>query len=668
MARHTIVPSEQLDRRILDYVMTMTERGRQWWTDPVMGVNGSRHEEFTEYRLRMEGRRSVAELYHDAKDEPFEGAANIGTGLEGIFGEFLIPLLLANTHDLEPKLQALLYGTKQVNNDLTTFHDFYHHFEVPEKRALVEHSTRELLTIGTAFHKWQYQTVWEESELDLPIWLNPVTGLPDMFDAGDGKQVPRPADPKTPEERIPRDPVTGTPFRLSSMKAVDQRLAREGPELVVVPAERIGFPHGETRPDPNRWDWCSEDFEVTPFWLLGKEGEPFHGKLRLTPLWQKLGLDPDTLYSDPTKLASATTPIKLRAFYGKYPAASDGAPIEIAALVCVDHRLLLGWRPSPFTRRPYFNRQVWHTGTSPFGKGIPETLFSLRSAMDCILNQEIDYGNLTNHPVTLLSDLAKMEDEEYGVTGPGLVWTLRDINGVKFLQPPARGRDPVAMLNWLISHAMRMWGVSDLMLNAPSDQLSSLPSTARGTQAILNTGSIKFGHLTKRLSAVDTSEYQFVHDEFRTRLSNEKLVIRNGQPAGLSPAEREQYFAPTLRIVAVGNGISTNPILRQQTLTQFLTMALQLHIPFIEQDLEAYKQLVDQSVASYGIDLTLKDPEALEQSRVFLQLMQTPEGQRMLPAMLQTVMMEVQEHQATPASAAQNGATNGQPTNGFPQR
>src|SRR3990167_10892234 len=118
-----IVPSEILERRILDYVLTITERAKGWWKQDVHGTSLSRRDEFQEYRLRMEGRRSVAELYSDAKTEPFDGASNIGVGIESIFSEFLIPLLISNRHDLEPMLQASYKGSGSPQDDLTTFHD-----------------------------------------------------------------------------------------------------------------------------------------------------------------------------------------------------------------------------------------------------------------------------------------------------------------------------------------------------------------------------------------------------------------------------------------------------------------------------------------------------------------------------------------------------------------
>ena len=132
-----ILHSEGLDKRVLEYILTITERARGWWKQPVEGTTLNRRDEFQEYRLRMEGRRSVAQLYSDAKTEPFDGASNVGVGIEPIFSEFLIPLLLANTHDLEPMLQATYKGTKSPQDDLTSFHDGYHRYEVPGKRELL---------------------------------------------------------------------------------------------------------------------------------------------------------------------------------------------------------------------------------------------------------------------------------------------------------------------------------------------------------------------------------------------------------------------------------------------------------------------------------------------------------------------------------------------------
>ena len=650
-----IVPSEALDKKLLDYILLVTERARGWWSRDIEGTSLTRKDELLEYRLRMEGRRSVAGLYHDAKNEPFAGASSIGVGIEAIFSEYLIPLLLANTHDLEPMLQALQRGTKTVSEDLTTFHDQYHRYDVPLKRELLEYSLRDLLTVGSCFHKWPYQTLWRQTAAEVPVWQVP-DGSPLMtLDQGTGQLMPQPADPKTPPERWPRDPQTGQPLQVMKLKGVDQTLRREGPELVVRPVEAIGWPERETRTDPDLWEWLSDDFDVSPYWFLGREGEPFHGKLKLAKLWAALGLDPHTVHKDPLKLAAQSQPIKLRAWHGQFPAAADGAPVEVVALLAVDQKLLLGWQPSSFPRRPYMNRQVWHSGTSPLGRGIPETVFSLRSAMDALLNQDIDAGNLYNHPPLLLSDLAMLEDEDYESTGPGATWVLRDINGAKFLPTPPGRRDPVALLDWLIVNTMRLWGVTDLSLNSPTNRLSSAPETLGGTQLVLNQGNIKFGHLTKRLAAVDSVEYQFIHESFARMLVNPKRVVVEGRPVELPAAQRAEYFTDAAQLVAVGNGISTNPLLRQQTYSQFLSAAAAMQNPFLIGDLEAYKTLTEQWAAAYGVDVQIKDPQALEQSRLFLELMQTPEGQQALPAAMTMTIQAIQAKQLMPGGAPSNG-------------
>ena len=639
-----IVPSETLDKRILDYVLTVTERARGWWAQEISGTSLTRKDEMLEYRLRMEARRSVADLYHDAKNEPFDGASNVGVGLESVFAEFLVPMLIANTHDLEPMLQVRMRGTKTVNEDATAFHDNYHRYDVSDKRELLELSIRELLTVGSCFHKWTYGRFWDQAILDFPVWVHPLSGQPMMvIDQKMGRPMPVPADPKTPKDKIPVDPAMGLPYKLGNLKASDSKLAREGPELSIREVEHVLFPEKETRIDPNVWDWVSDDFEVSAYWLLGREGDPFQGKLKLDKLWTWLGVKPEELHENPTKLATNMKPVKLRAFHGKYPAAADGAPVEIVALIAVDAKLNLGWLPSRFPRRPYFNRQVWNSGTSPIGRGIPETIFSLRSAMDALLNQEIDAGNLYNHPPLLLSDLAMLEDEDYETTGPGATWIMRDISGAKFLPPPISQRDPVNLLNWLMSNTMRIWGVTDLTLNSPSDALSSTPHTASGTRDILNAGSVKFGHLTKRLSSVDTKEYQYVHDCFRLMLANPKLVTVDGEPQEIEAAKREEYFSEGLQVIAVGNGISTNPILRQKSLAEFLMAMTRTNNPFVVGDLEVYKQLTEQLTTSYGIDLDLKDPQILQQSKMFIELMQTPLGQQILPLAMKAVIEKTQQ-------------------------
>ena len=650
MAGQAIMPSESMDKRILDYVLTVTERSQRWWGQEITGTKLTRKDEFLEYRLRMESRRSVADLYHDAKNEPFDGASNVGVGLEAIFAEFLIPMLMANTHDLEPMLQARVRGTRKVSEDLTAFHDNFHRFEVLDKREMLEYSMRELLTVGGVFHKWSYGRFWQQAVVDFPVWVSPLDGQPMMvYDQKLGRMMPIPADEKTPKDQWPVDPMSGMPAKISSLKAAQSRLVREGPELSIREIEHIGWPEKETRLDPEAWDWLSDDFEVSPYYLLGREGDPFQGKLKLDKLWTWLGVKPDELSKDPLKLATTLKPVKLRAFHGKYPAAASGEPVEIVSLIAVDAKLNLGWLPSRFPRRPYFNRQVWNSGTSPVGKGVPETIFSMRSAMDALLNQEIDAGNLYNHPPLLLSDLAMLEDEEYETTGPGATWIMRDINGAKFLPPPTSQRDPTSLLNWLMSNTMRIWGVTDLTLNSPSDALASTPRTASGTRDILNAGSVKFGHLTKRLSSTDTKEFQYCHDCFRLMLANPKLVTVDGEPKMLEAKDREQHFSEQVQVVAVGNGISTNPILRQKALGEYAGAMTSTQNPFVIGDLEVYKQLTEQMTSAFGIDLTLKDPQALQQSKLFLDMMQTPEGQKILPLAMKATIETIQKQRAMQA-------------------
>ena len=203
--------------------------------------------------------------------------------------------------------------------------------------------------------------------------------------------------------------------------------------------------------------------------------------------------------------------------------------------------------------------------------------------------------------------------------------------------------------------------MTDLTLNQPSNALSNTPNTARGTRDILTTGSVKFGHLTKRMTAVDTTEYQYVHEAFRLMLANPKLVTQEGQPFTLPSEKREQYFGEQYQVSAVGNGISTNPILRQQTFTQVLIAAQRMQNPFLIGDLEAYKQLTDAWVKAHGIDITTKDPEALQQSQVFLALMQTPEGQQVLPQILQQLAQAVQARSSTPQGGS-NGRGSARPS------
>lgn len=645
-----VLRSQPMDKKILDYVLQVTDSSDAWWSEWEQGSNRSKRDLFTEFRLRYQGRRSVASLDRDAKNEPFPRSSNIGIGAEQIFGEFLIPTLMANTHDLDPNLQAVDEQTEKVDEPLTTFHSAYHKSQELGKRAILEASTREILTVGGVFHKWTWASVWKQSEVPVYVFAHPQMGPIQTPNPQTGQMDFMYADPHMPEDKWPTAP-DGAKLKIEKIPSSKLELLREGPRLTLRPYEAIEFPPTETRLDPNDWDWMADNFTVSPYWFLGKEGDPFEGKLQnLDKLWKFLNIDPNAIYDRPDRRLN--DPVKLKEFHGKFPVTRSGQPAEIIALVATDARILVGWRLSPFPRRPYFNRQVRTRKDSPIGVGIPETLWGFRNALDASVNQDIDAGNLYNHPPMLLSSLAMLEDEEYETTGPGTQWIMQDINGAKFMPPPSVQRNPIERENWLFSMAQRIWGVTDLNMNAPTSSLSPNVSTATGVVSVLNQGSIKFGHLTKRLSETDTQEYQFVHAMFRSMLSNPRSVSVEGQPIVIEPQDRERFFREDVRIVARGDGITTNPMLRQQVLQQYY--AMMATNPLIGGDPEVMKDLVEQITSTLGIKLNIKETSEAQFMGLIRQLMQTPNGKQRISQAVGTSMQELQM-----MAASQNGGQAG---------
>lgn len=644
-----------IERRLLEYILGTLAQSDDWWATGVPGTRFSRKDQLAEYRARYAARRSVAGLDRDSKDDPYPRSSNIGVGVEQIFGEFLTPTVLANSHDLEPQLQAIDPGTQRVEDALTAFHDQYHRIELQHKRQQLEESLREIWTVGSVFHKWTYESIWAQSEVSLPVFVHPLSQQPMMVpDPQTGQLTIMPADPKMPEEHYPVDPATGIPLKLGKVGSVEQVLKRHGPQLAIRPIEQIGFSPTATTVDPTDWDYLFDRFAVSPWWFLGREGDPFEGKLQNLPkLWKLLGVNPNEVHRRPD--GKLTQAVQLVEWHGKFPVTSSGRPAELIALVAWEHKLLLGWRVSKLPRRPYFNRQVYSRGGHPLGKGIPETTYGLRSALDASVNQDVDSGNIWNHPPVLLSDLAMLEDEDYEIAGPGTQWVMRDINGAKVLAVPPATRNPIERENWLVSMTQRLWGVTDINLSAPTSSLSPNVSTATGVTAILNQATVKFGHLTRRITETDTQEFQFCHDLFRLMLSAPKLCSVKGQPYEIKPEQREQFFKESIRIISRGNGISTNPMVRQQVFSQ--AYGPLMANPFVGQDLEVAKDFTEQFIEAFGIQLTLKDPQLLQQIQLFQQLMQTPAGQQLIPEAMQNVIKLMQ---ATPMAGevtpeAQNG-------------
>lgn len=633
---------EATDKQVLDFVLACYAAGKGWWGQTIPGTRLSMLGHVLEMRKRYGGRRSVASLDQDTKLKPFRGS-NIGIGAEQIFGEFLIPVLLANTRDLDPQLQVLDGETEQVDDARTAFHDTYQRRLF--NRKLVEYSTREVLTVGSCYHKGGYETLWRQREVAMAVYADPRSRQPILrLDPQTGQASPVFADAKTPEALRPRDALTGQPYPILEIPSVDYLLEREGPSISVVTAEHLFFPPKTTEVDPQRWDWVVHEFEQSPWWFLGREGDPWAGKLQhLDKLWKWLGLSPETLYRRPAEATKVS--VKLAEYHGPFAVSYSGQPVEIVALVVPEANLLLGWRLTPFPRRPFFHRQLWHRGEFPLGIGIPESVRGERDYLDASVNQDADAGNVYNHPPVLFSDLAMLDDEEYELLGPGTRWVLRDINGAKLLPVTPSTRNPIERENWILSMMQRKWGVSDVNLAAPTQSLSPNIQTLGAVREVINQGNIKFGHLTKRLTETDSEEYQFAHDCFSTMLANPVTVVVEGQPVTVEPKDRATFFARRYRVSAIGNGITTNPLLRSQLLERVLNLTAQ-H-PLVQGDPKLQEDLLEDYFEALGLTYQIKPAQAIQQMQLFAELMQTPAGQAILPAAMQQT---IQQHQAMVAT------------------
>lgn len=644
---------ESVDKQVLEFVLACVASGRGWWNQTIPGSRFTMSGFLADCRKRYDGGRSVASLDADVKRGPFPRSNNIGIGAEQAFGEFLMPLILANTRVLDPQLQVIDERTEQVDDPRTAFHNRYQRELFSLK--LMEYSTREVLKVGGCYHKMTYETVWRQRDIATTVYADPRSRQPILRpDPATGQFGPLIADPHQPDEHAPIDAMSGLPYPIVEIPSVDWLLEREGPRFSVLPVEQVLFPPKNTEVDPQQWDWVIHHFEVSPWWFLGRDGDPWAGKLQqLDRLWKSIGLQPDDLYRKPAE--ATKTRVKLAEYHGPFAVSYSGAPVEVIALVAVESPLLLGWRVTPFPRRQFFNRQLWNRGEFAVGIGIPESVRGERDYLDASVNQDADAGNLYNHPPVLFSDLAMLQDEEYELLGMGTRWIMRDINGAKVLPMPPATRNPIERENWILAMMQRKWGVTDLQLGAPSS--GSIPAqldTFRGQQSVLNQGSIKFGHLTKRLAETDTQEYQFAHDCFSTMLSHPITVVVDGKPLEVTPEQRGTFFDRHYRVSAIGNGITTNPMLRQQLLERVL--ALTKEHALVAGDPELQQDVLEDYFEALGLHYEVKTPQLVQQMQVVMELLQTPAGQAILPGAMQQA---IQQHQAMTQAEPTAGRTNG---------
>ena len=619
---------ETMEKKLYEFIAATSSQSSAWWSESMAGTAETRRSRLDYFRLRYDARRSVASLRSDLKTQPFLRAANVGVGIEQIMGEWLVSDCLANTVDLDPPIQAYDPATRSTNEVVEGFYteQYVHEMGI---RTVYEALVRELFTVGGAISKWEPTARTRQREKTAWVFLDPATKQPLMApNPQSGQPEPIAADPQMPKEQLPTTP-DGRPVLVGRMSNVETVHQGWLPRLRVRTVEQIDVPTTAVTQDPDTWDYIHETYTVNAWWFLGREGEMYDGRIpedRLKRLWQALGVTPEEAWRNPN--GQLVRPVEVRESHLKFPATSTGEPVELIVLSLPKHKFIISWRLSPFTRRPYFNHQVWHRTNHWLGKGIPETVFGLRNAMDALLCQDLNAGELYNQPPLLISSLAGLNDDTFELAGPGAVWYLRDINGVKFLPPPIRNRDPITMLNWLVSMAQRVWGVTDFNLNAPTSSLSPNISTAHGVEAVRQQGNIKFGHFIRNIESIRTQELQMMHQLYRDMWTGEyQTVDAAQQPVMLT----RQTLPESVRLRAVGDGIQTNPQLRQQRLTELMLLYAKTQNPFVVGDPDVLYELTSQINDGADVALPIKKPQAMEELRMASQLVQTPTVQHVLP-------------------------------------
>jgi len=643
----------EMEKRLLEYIEATSSQSNGWWNEKRKGTGEDRRGSLNRYRLRYEARRSVAQLFTDAKTEPFLRASNVGIGIEAIMGEWLIANTLGNTVDRDPPLDVFDPRTNTTDNMVRDFYRDYY-LRTLGARDVYQDVLREVFSVGGAITKMESSYPSRTVEHELWVLMDPETHAPLMQPDANGEPQPIPADPETSQDELPFSPQSGKRVQVGLLTGVETVRAGWEPKLRVRTVDQIMAPMNTTFSDPNDWDFLHDEYTVSAWWFLERQGEMERGGIprdRLQQLWKLLNVNPSEAWRKPD--GALVQPIRMRESHLKFPATKTGEPVELVVRSLPEYKFILSYRISPFPRRPYFNHKVWSRTNHWMGKGIPETVFSIRNSLDMILNQDLDAGNLYNQPPLLISSLAGVNDENFEQSGPGAVWYLRDINGMKFLPPPIRSRDPIAMLNWLTSMAQRSWGVTDLNLNAPTSSLSPNISTATGVVQTLQQGNIKFAHFVREVESVRSKELGLFHSEMGTRWTGSETYM-NGE--GVEEVIDRKRLLPHLQVRAVSDGNLTNPLLRQQRLEAVLVN--DVNNPIMQQQPEAMYELTKQYHDAAGVEINLRKPQEIQEMQIAKLLTQTQTLTPLIPqAMeeLKAAMAQQAQQQGGKGQASQPG-------------
>lgn len=528
-----------------------------------------RFDKVDEYVKRYLAKRSISGLMgwgddpkKSPKNEPWDGASDIGIPIEAFTIEGLLPRFLKVCFGAKPIVWVR--GRSDDDHAQAPIVQDALNFQVDKKIKLYRRMKlcfKNTVMSGDGIVK----CVWEEENkiVNRIVYniINPLTGELLLDETGNHVEVSK------NQEIEPINPETGFPQMVTKNIISETKKVYDGPKVYSRSIKNIVIPKDAITADVQELDWIADQYERTLDWVKKNIGDPEEGKFDEKVVKE---LEEDVVNS--TTGAEKDNPdfqkILITEWHGGYDINNDGLTEEIVVFIgskelnqnspnSVKTSRLLGWMITPYPSRPFFHYQIIPMDNSFYGIGIPEFLIGIRNLIDAVFNQMIDRGSISNNPPTITPT---DHDPDENPFGPGAQWPSDNSGGYKVLELPKSEQLEFVKMEFLLSLVQKLFGVTDYSLGTESSIASN--RTASGIMTIVGEGNIKFDDMIRSLQDVNEDLYDFIVQLNGELLTDEFVYYVTGQENVFKKINKKDWIG-NFDFEAVGNSININREIEQ---------------------------------------------------------------------------------------------------------
>ena len=439
------------------------------------------------YEKRFEGMRSIRGLdYGDLpKTSPWPGCSDVGIPIDAI----TIQSIVARTDRVEFERLPLTHVTAVAPNDMANapkieaFLD-WQKLNLMRIRIPKLMSTRSALILGSSFFKMVFEEnyVWDEEEMY--ALADPDGGGLLKDDKGEYVEW-------DPEAEVPLNDNMHA-YQVVEVKRTFKRPTYRGPKAYSRDPRKLLWPHEETSPDPDSWDWWADLYDRSVEWLETKGVEQGLKNVdQLSATMQKKSLDNGgNGRIDKKKL------VKIREWYGQYEL--NGKMRYIVALIAPEYDVFLGYTFDKVRQKTGMTRLIHRCPLpmegSSIGMSFCKFMKGLRDAIDALTNQMLDRASKANHPPIIYAHGSGFSPLKHNFGYR--FWPEKVPGTIRELPMQHTDANEMTKIQMFIQLIQRLFGVTDTTagVETPENQ------TATGITSLLAEGNVNIDMIIQALN------------------------------------------------------------------------------------------------------------------------------------------------------------------------